>query len=448
MEDNHNPTQPHDEDPGIDAAYPSEHDHETHPDSLVEPMSNGLEFEELEPWPTPVEGDEMLYEVRRTVKRFVALSNEAATAISLWIVHAYVYDIAEVSPILALVSPERRCGKTTLLTLLECLVAKPLMAANITAAALFRAVELASPTLLIDELDSQLHRAAELRNLLNAGHLHRGRVIRADGPGRTPRAYNVFCPKVVARIGALPSTLLDRSIVVRMQRRSSEGSELETLRFRRHFEELRPLRRKILRWTLDSRTSLDNGVDPEQPSELNDRAQDNWRQLFQIADLCDVVWADASRKAASDLAKQDESRPVGTLLLEDIRTIVTARHGTDRIPSNELVEHLVAFPDRPWADWTGKNGFSTYQLASLLRPYGVKPKVLWDGDMGRHKSSRGYEFQHFEAAFDSYLDPLPFWRGNLRPSLPRNEEAHFEVQVAKKVNDAIMKHAPRKPRGF
>jgi hypothetical protein len=50
-------------------------------------------------------------------------------------------------------TPEKGCGKTTLIDVLACLVWRPLLSANITIAPLFRAVELQQPTLLIDEAD-------------------------------------------------------------------------------------------------------------------------------------------------------------------------------------------------------------------------------------------------------------------------------------------------------
>lgn len=93
------------------------------------------------------------------------------------------------------------------------------MSSNISPAALFRVVEAHQPTLLIDELDTQPARA-ELTNLLNSGHHPRGSVIRIDGPRRDLRAFSIYCPKAVAQIGALQSTVHDRSIVVEMNRRA------------------------------------------------------------------------------------------------------------------------------------------------------------------------------------------------------------------------------------
>jgi hypothetical protein len=87
------------------------------------------------------------------------------------------------SPILAVTSPTPECGKTTLLTLLSALVPRALSAANITAAATFRAVEKWRPTLLIDEADTFLRDNDDLRGVLNSGHSRAPRQG-AGVPGR------------------------------------------------------------------------------------------------------------------------------------------------------------------------------------------------------------------------------------------------------------------------
>ena len=67
-------------------------------------------------------------------------------------------------------SPEKRCGKTTLLGLLSELVNRPIVAANISSPAFFRVIEETKPTLLIDEADTFLQGNDELRGILNSGY--------------------------------------------------------------------------------------------------------------------------------------------------------------------------------------------------------------------------------------------------------------------------------------
>jgi hypothetical protein len=55
-----------------------------------------------------------------------------------------------------------------LLELLLSLVFRPLPAANITAASLFRAIDKYKPTILLDEADTFLHYNEELKGIINS----------------------------------------------------------------------------------------------------------------------------------------------------------------------------------------------------------------------------------------------------------------------------------------
>jgi hypothetical protein len=82
-----------------------------------------ITFPEIEPWPEPVEGSILLDEMVMHIERHVMLPREAAVACGLWIMHAYCFRVFTISPRLVITSPERRCGKTTLLRVIQALVA-------------------------------------------------------------------------------------------------------------------------------------------------------------------------------------------------------------------------------------------------------------------------------------------------------------------------------------
>ena len=95
-------------------------------------------------------------------------------------------------------------GKTTALHIVEALVARSYVAANITPAALFRVIEQYAPTLLLDEVDRYLAQDEVLNGIMNAGHTRRTatvtRLIEVDGD-YIPRKFNVFGDKCMAGIG-------------------------------------------------------------------------------------------------------------------------------------------------------------------------------------------------------------------------------------------------------
>ena len=74
------------------------------------------------------------------IARYVVLTPEQRTAVAVWILHTHAIDAAETTPYLAIGSPSKRAGKSRLLEVLELLVHKPLMAANVSPAALFRSL--------------------------------------------------------------------------------------------------------------------------------------------------------------------------------------------------------------------------------------------------------------------------------------------------------------------
>lgn len=62
-----------------------------------------------EPWGESVDGASLLDALLTLFERYVILPAGAAVAIVLWVLHTYLMDAAEASPILAITSPEKRC---------------------------------------------------------------------------------------------------------------------------------------------------------------------------------------------------------------------------------------------------------------------------------------------------------------------------------------------------
>lgn len=122
------------------------------------------------PWSDTVDGSELLDEMVAVFERYVILPPGAAVALAAWTLFTHALDAFTIAPMLALVSPEKRCGKTTTLDVVGALVPRKLPAANISPAALYRTVETVTPTLLVDEADAFLNRNEDLRGILNAGH--------------------------------------------------------------------------------------------------------------------------------------------------------------------------------------------------------------------------------------------------------------------------------------
>jgi hypothetical protein len=66
----------------------------------------------VEPWPEPVDGDSLLRDIVRRIRRHIVCSHDDALAIALWVMFAWVHDaVATHSPILNINSAEPESGK-------------------------------------------------------------------------------------------------------------------------------------------------------------------------------------------------------------------------------------------------------------------------------------------------------------------------------------------------
>src|SRR5262249_8331051 len=174
------------------------------------------------------------------------------------------------------------------------------------------------------------------------------RVEEQDGELTTKR-FSTWAPKAIALIKALPETLADRSVILRLMRKP-KAAKVERLR-KRDSIEFKRLRSRAARWVSDHSLKLID-ADPPVPDALHDRAADNWRPLLAIADLAGGDWPALARKAACDLSGVEEDGSLGVLLLADVREAF----GTDKVMrSSDLIAKLTADPEGPWAeDSTGK----------------------------------------------------------------------------------------------
>jgi putative DNA primase/helicase len=168
------------------------------PDESAPGKGRPLELPAPEPWPEPVNGAALVPELTGAILKYVVLTENDAFAVAMWILHAYCFDAFACTPRLAITAPEKRCGKTTLLDVIGLLVPRPLSTANISAAATFRTIEAARPTLLIDEADTFLSENEELRGILNSGHRKGGQVIRTVGDDFEVRAFSTHTPVFAA----------------------------------------------------------------------------------------------------------------------------------------------------------------------------------------------------------------------------------------------------------
>jgi putative DNA primase/helicase len=366
------------------------------------PLPHG--YWEVEPWPEAVDTDVLLVALKQRVRRHIVLNDHACTVVALWIMLTWVHEIAAThSPILRATSAEANSGKTTLLNLVRYLVLHGLLCVEISEAALFRSVELWTPSLIVDEADVILAENEPLRAVINSGHTRGASVLRCIGDEKTPHAFSTFTPKALGMKGnRLPDTTLSRCIDIALKRKK-EAEEVE------HFRViddagLQELRSQALRWSIDNAESL-NGAEPEMPKSFNNRLGDNFRLMFAIADLARGEWPDKAREAARLLTNTGDALSISVKLLADIKAIFEVKK-VEAITSAELVQELTSEADSRWSEWKSGKPITQCQLSVLLKPF-TAPDAIWFEVGGKKVQLRGYRCGWFEDAWDRYLPKNP-----------------------------------------
>ncbi len=359
--------------------------------------------QEVKAWHERVDGLELFHDLVAVFNRYLSLQKYQAETLSLWSIFSYCIDAGNIAPKLLIYSPEKRCGKTTLLDVLINLVWKPLPASNISPAVIYRVIESIGGTIVIDEADTFIKSNPEMSGIINSGHRKSmAFVLRCDGDDHEPRHFSTWAPNIIAMIGKPADTIIDRSILIQMKRKKPDDAVQRYIPHKAE-PELKILSRKIARWRADNFISL-CGADPETPAGLNDRAADNWRPLLAIADIIGGHCPETARFAAIFLGEdeQDEDNTsVGVMLLADIKDVFEARK-VEKISTEDLIHDLYAMEERPWAEWSKGKAMTSRQMARHLKPFDVAPRTLRMG----YKTQKGYELEQLNDAFDRYLTNL------------------------------------------
>jgi len=370
-------------------------------------MNTTFERFAFEPATDPVDPNILASEICACFNSVLILPDHADIGLVMWTVHTYVIEpanepqVIDKSPLLLVNSPDRQCGKSTLRSVLEELVARPRPTSSLSDAVLYRIMEAEQPTFLIDEADTFLNDRKTLVGLLNDGYTPSGRAYRMGGPDRNKlESHSAWGAKAIFGIGSLPETIESRSIQIQMRRKRADENVTKLNNYKRANPELfSRLRSQILRFILDNRDRIRDYY-PVLPDELGDREQDNWEPLLKIAHAFGPQWERRTYEAAIALSKDSSpTQSEGEQLLADLVSMF-AENETDRLPSSYIVGRLNDEETRRWGDFNRGKGMTTRDLAHILRRYGVQPQNL------RTKNGvvKGYLKSDLDDQFSRYLE--------------------------------------------
>jgi hypothetical protein len=302
-------------------------------------------------------GAQLLTDVESMFSRFVAFpTDHARVATVLWTAHAHAVEAFESSPRLALLSPEPGSGKTRVLEVVETMVPGAMHVLSASTPAIFRTIEAETTTLLLDEVDAIFGRRGrdenneDLRALLNAGHRRGATIPRCVGPTHEVRRFPVYTAVALAGLGDLPDTLMTRSVVIRMRRRT-HNEQVDPFRHRIDAPHGNALHDRLQTWVAEVHDQLKSAW-PVMPDGITDRPADVWEPLLAVADAAGGEWPDRARAACLALAAASVSREasLGIRLLTDLREVFGDRKV---MGTADMLERLHKLEESPWASLKG-----------------------------------------------------------------------------------------------
>ena len=332
----------------------------------------------------------------------IDVSADDVLAIALWILLTHHHAEFVFSPRLAVLSPVPGCGKSTALELAFYLCARGKLLHSPSPASLYHAIDREHPALLIDEGDGlALNLNSALRTIMNSGHkvgVSIPRVIKGE-----LKNFDTFGPLAIAAIGTLPATLIDRSIVIHIEK--SQRRDLRRLDAKSpKFTVVNDIFRNIIKW---AHKPLRSNIDNILPNDRN-RYADNWRPLICIADSFGKAWGEKARTAAANYKKNYSPEDLRIILLGDIRAAFN-QLGADEVFREKLVVTVRAINDL-WDEYPTKQGVRKLTgagMTALLRPFRppIEAVTLWPPNRKRTDtigSNKGYRRSQFEIAWAKY----------------------------------------------
>ncbi len=352
------------------------------------------------------DGAALLDALLAALTRYVILPTpEAADAVVLWIAASHAQPAWAHAPRLVIRAPEKRCGKSRLLDVTEATCHDPFITVNASTPAVYRSITEDPPTMLVDEADTIFGPKADgnedLRGLLNAGHQRNRPAKRYDANTGRVESIPTFAMAALAGIGAMPDTIEDRAVVVRMRRRGP-GETVAPYRHRRDRPALRQLAADLSAWL---RADLETLEKAEPPMPVEDRAADTWEPLIAVADHAGGHWPERARAAVLTLTTEADNNSETSNRVRLLADCRTAFRTDTALPTATLLERLKADPEAPWADY-GPNGLTAMRLGVILREYDIRSATIrFPAPVGQAKGYHRVDFTDAWARYCPYFEP-------------------------------------------
>jgi hypothetical protein len=254
---------------------------------------------------------ELIKELSVLIRRFIFFKNDRVPLlIATWLLTTYIHDRFQYMPILWITSPVMRCGKSRLVDLIDRLVWKSSGSVINTSLAALYYMTAEGCTFLADEVEnlknSDREQFGAIMGIINAGFAKGAtvrRMVQVEGEW-VQKKFPVYGPKVLSGIATVTDTIRDRSLPIRMIRKSRQ-EKIPRFNLRREGQKLGELQAAIELWAEENGEIIEKIYDdlPDQPelAGCDDRFLDIIDPLLSVVKFADAESANGGERIIDEL---------------------------------------------------------------------------------------------------------------------------------------------------
>ncbi len=214
---------------------------------------------------------ELLQDIQKFIHKYLDITDVFEQIATYYVLFTWMFDKFNEVPYLRAIG-DFGSGKSRFLQSIGILCYKPVFTGGATTPSpIFRIINEVHGTLIIDEADFRFSdMTSEIVKILNTGYQKGMPVLRSEGKGTFEvKAYDVFCPKIVATRETFTDKALESRFLVEEMGISSLRTDIPRTLDDNFYEEALDIRNKLLMWRLknyfepiDRRKDIIEGIHP------------------------------------------------------------------------------------------------------------------------------------------------------------------------------------------
>ena len=215
--------------------------------------------------------EEMLKEIQTFIHKYLDISEVFEQIATYYVLFTWMFDKFNEVPYLRAIG-DFGSGKSRFIQAIGILCYKPVFTGGATTPSpIFRIVNEVHGTLIIDEADFKFSdMTSEIVKILNTGYQRGMPVLRSEGKGTFEvKAYDVFCPKIVATRETFSDKALESRFLVEEMGAGKLRADIPRTLDESFYKEAENIRNKLLMWRLknyfepiERRHDLIEGIHP------------------------------------------------------------------------------------------------------------------------------------------------------------------------------------------